>query len=606
MSVTVESATTEAELLRRLEEAFQVRHSDSERGARIGIEAVKEAEARGWRHAEAVARNVVIYTQAVEAEDSLIDRLTTIYEVLGEFSDDLNQARAGDLLATVLESVGDYSGALRYAERVLELTRASGDQLFHGYAVSSLVGIFTATGDLQMAEKKARYGLSVAEQVGNPRLQARLHLRLARVHRHSGALEDAELELHRALTLGKAAESPFGQADALTELGRVEELRGHFEPAMRHLEEARATADLEPEVWRIIGPRTLLAAARIHLEEHRYEAALSALNELEPLAEDFQMKPVLAEAAEMMARIYEEMGRPEDALAALRRHLALREEVMEGESQRAVKRFQVRMELQAARKDAEIHRLKFVELEAMQTQLLESERMAAVGGLAAGLAHEMNTPLGVVRSNLDTSQRALARLREELELTGRADAIVRALTSAQATSASALERLESLVRSVRRFTRLDEAERQRFDLCEELEATLDLARATAPSGVQLRSELRPLPALFGWPSRLNQAFLTLMLNAVEAIGNQGEVVLEAVAEPDHIVVTIKDDGPGIPVDIQPRLFELTLESHGPRAHFRVGMATVRSIITRHSGTIEFTSTPEAGTVFTITLPRAAS
>lgn len=593
--------------MKDLGEAFALRHEADDRGARLARAVQEEARNAGLEHAVAAADIVRVYTDTIDRDPAaVLRRLETAYAVCEAYDDSTHQLYASDLLATVKESMGEYPEALRYAEKSLELAKRVGDTLFAGYALSSLMGVFTAVGEFDLALRKGGRALQLAEEIGSEALEARLRVRLGRVHRVRGDLPAARKELVAARALGQKAHNRFSEAEALIELGRVTELEGDVVEAAALL--AKARTHIDDDMWLIAGPKVLVAAMRLCLATQRYEEVELLWKEVEPLAQGFHMVPLLAEAAELRATGFEGRERPADALKALRTHIELRERVMESEAQHAVKRFQVKIEVASAQKDAEIHRLRYVELEAMQTQLLEAERMAAVGSLAAGLAHEMNTPLGVLRSNLDISERALARLREGLsaveESGGRTAAALRALGTVQTTSREATDRLASWTQGLRRFTRLDEAERQAFDVTEGLEATLELVRPGLGEAIRLEPDLHPVPLLDGWPGRLNQAFLTLVMNAVEAVGPKGMVQVAARSEADAVVVTIEDDGPGIPEAIQEQLFELTFEDGGPRTRFRVGLATVRSIVHRHGGTIAFETAPHRGTTFTLRFPVA--
>ncbi|MEO1232442.1 MAG: ATP-binding protein [Myxococcota bacterium] len=596
-------APVEAALMDRVEEAFALRHEDPETAEKTARDVRNAAEGSGFDCASAAADIVLIYTEDIsESGEEALERLLRAHDRLEREGEEQFRLRAADMLSTIYEGIGDYPEALRFADVALNLAKAKGDRLFQGYALSSLAGILTAIGDYEAAQRKIAYGLKLAEELGSNPLAARLQLRRGRAHRLEGELLRSREALEIALSLAQQEKRVFSEVDALTELARIAELEGNLDAAEAHLAAARTYDD--GDVWRVAGPRALLALARVHLRRGQYDLVESACTELEPLAHGFHMFPLLAEAAALRAEAYERQGREAEALRFLRKHIDLREQVMEREAQRAVKRMQIRWEVASARAETERERLRYLELEAMQTQLLEAERMAAVGGLVAGVAHEMNTPLGVLRSNLDIHARALERLGDSLgeEAPRAATQSVRALARAGETSQAALERLETWVRGLRRFARLDEAEKQIFDVIEGLESTLDLVRPGLPAGIQLEANLGSVSLLDGWPGRLNQAFLTLVRNAVEALGDRGTVRVTAGDEASAVVVTIADDGPGIPEEVQPRLFELSFEADGPRTRFRVGLATVRSIVTRHGGTIDFDTAPDRGTTFTLRFP----
>ena len=591
-------------LLEQLEHAFQLRHRNPEEGERIGSAILDIAQARGLAHVEAVSAVVLAYCADIsDAPDDGLARLEEAVEICGKVGDQKNLVRAADLIATIFEGTGDYLRALRYAETAFEGARALGDRLFEACALSSLSGIFTATGDLELAEKKARFALKIATEIGSRRMQARLHLRLGRIQRRAGNRDHAGTLLEQTRSIGREVGSVFLQAEALTELGRLYEEQERFADAESALLEALRISDVDTE--QIVTPSTKVALGRVYLRTGRPKRARETLSSFGKRATFFDMVPILAEGSRLLAETHDALGEPELALEQYRRHVKYREQAMQGEAHRAVNRYQVKLQLAAAEREAEHQRERYRELEAVQTQLVEAERRAAVGNLAAGLAHEMNTPLGVARSSLDTLGRARQRVADELPsdaVSGRVQAALSAMQSAQTTSVEALRRLEELVLSLRRFTRLDEAEVQNVNLNECVDAAFSLLPPTLCKGILVERLLAPLPRIRGWPGKINQALLTLLVNAAEVQQSRGRIRVESMTRGDACLVRVIDDGPGIPEAARDKLFEITFDVSGGRTRFRVGLATVRAAMADHGGTIDFETGP-SGTTFTLVFPR---
>jgi signal transduction histidine kinase len=592
-------------MVARLEGAFGLRHLDSERAARIANEELDRAQLRGNEHAVARAYLVLNYTvrEAWDPEE-MFDRLEDAFEVFGRLDDAWGRIRAADLLATIAEGMGDYPTALRFTQVTLDDCRRTGERLFLAYGLSSMAGILTAAGDLEGAGEQLDEALQVAEPLGVDRLSARLLVRKSRVERALGHTDACLRLLDEALQRAKRSDAEYTEIESLTELAHA---RAHLgQPTEAEAIYEQALALLDGEMLALLGPSVLLGLAQVCLDTDRPSRAAEHAERLVQLAQRYGMVPKMAEGTKLLSEAHHRLEDFPNAYRHLAQHLKLREAMMKGEAERAVKRQQVIADLAAAKKDAEIHRLRYVELEAMQTQLVESERMAVVGSLTAGLTHEMNTPLGVVRSSLGTTTKALEKLTQSLpEDRSRAiSASLTALETAASTSHSALDRLEALVRSLRRFTRLDEAEYQQLDLVECLGATLDVFASQLPAGVQLQSDLRSTPLIHGWPGALNQAFMTLLRNAAEALGNRGtiRVSTETTATGTEASVVIADDGPGIPEPTRQRLFDLELSRDGPRARFRIGLATVRSVMDRHRARIELDTEVGGGTSFQLVFP----
>jgi signal transduction histidine kinase len=250
------------------------------------------------------------------------------------------------------------------------------------------------------------------------------------------------------------------------------------------------------------------------------------------------------------------------------------------------------------------------ELRDAQAQLVQSEKMAALGGLVAGVAHEINTPLGAVSSNVDLLSRAVARAGEALADPRRREDAARYLARAAeviGVSRDACRRIDEIVRSLRRFSRLDEAERKPADLHEGLDATLPLVGHLTKDRIRIRREYGRLPLLTCHASQLNQVFLNMLVNAVQAIEDRGEVTIRTRHEAGSgaVVVEISDTGRGIPPEHLPRIFDPGFTTKGVGVGTGLGLAISYRIVADHGGRIEVESTPGRGTTFRVVLPTAA-
>lgn len=598
VAVDFPPSMSETELLERLEEAYALRYNRPEEGEVIARQAIERAGAEGFEHALAVAITVFAYSTDVKnAPEDGLEQLEQSYRTLDRVRDGLFAMRCADLLATIFEGIGDLAAALRYSEAVLERARESGNLVMEASAMSSLAGIFTATGELETARKKVERGLEITRGLGATRQESRMELRNAVISSQEGSFEAAKAQLERAIELSRSAGSIYNEHMALTELAQVHESTHDFAEAERLLR--RILESDANDVQQIVVPRARVILGRVYLATERPKLARACLLQASSETSFFHMLPILAEAARLLAETHERLGENDLALAQYRRHVQLRDRASEAESQQAVRRFQV----QAAQREAARERQRYAELEAIQTQLVEAERIAAVGSLAAGVAHEMNTPLGVVRSSVDLADRAKTRL--EQALSGAESppitAALSALATTRSTAVDALNRLDGLVSSLLRFTRLDASEVETVDLRDGLRDALALLRPTLPPAVRIEEALQPVSPIEGWPARLNQAFLCLLMNAVEAQPDGGVVRVESLERDGAAIVRIGDKGPGIPPEVQPRLFEIAFDASGPRTRFRVGLATVREVVRRHGGAIDF-ETGAGGTTFELRFP----
>ncbi|MBI4515383.1 MAG: GAF domain-containing protein [Deltaproteobacteria bacterium] len=245
------------------------------------------------------------------------------------------------------------------------------------------------------------------------------------------------------------------------------------------------------------------------------------------------------------------------------------------------------------------------ELRETQMQLVQSEKMAALGDLVAGLAHEINTPLGAVASNTDLVARALAKIKEAMTDPTLSESALRYLdraASMAAVSRDACRRIDAIVRSLRNFSRLDEAECKPADLHEGLDSTLALITHLTKNRITVQRAYGQLPLLLCHANQLNQVFLNILVNATQAIDGPGTISIRTRAGPAAVVVEISDTGRGIPPEHRAHIFDPGFTTKGVGVGTGLGLAICYRIVQEHRGRIEVDSEAGRGTTFRITLP----
>ena len=246
-----------------------------------------------------------------------------------------------------------------------------------------------------------------------------------------------------------------------------------------------------------------------------------------------------------------------------------------------------------------------------QTQLVQSEKMASLGQMVAGLAHELNNPVGAVAASADVVSRARTRVDAIVDAAAdltvlREDPALRRALDALRDSADTLvlasERIADQIRGLKNFTHLDEAELQRTDVIQGLENTLTVIRHELGERIHVVRDYGILPRIIAYPGELNQLFLNLLSNAAKAIEGEGTITLRAVHRDGRVVVEVTDSGVGIPPEQLDRLFEVGFTEGGHRVKVGWGLAAVRQIVERHKGEVDVRSEVGSGTTFTVTLP----
>ena len=268
-----------------------------------------------------------------------------------------------------------------------------------------------------------------------------------------------------------------------------------------------------------------------------------------------------------------------------------------------------------------------------QQQMAQSEKMASLGQMVAGVAHQLNTPLAFSRSNISMVQDGIRRFLLPLKV---AHAFAQAVRNAQGDTVTVnvqgwrgqLEKVEDcagdidmmsqmlgdtlqgvdqmheLVENLRDFTRLDRAKTTQFDLNKGLHTVAYIARSAIPSRVQVVEELGELPLVECNPSQLNQVFLNLINNAAQAIPGDGKVTVRSRLDGDRVRVDVCDTGTGIPREVQPRIFDTYFTTKPPGEGTGLGLPIVKTIVEEHGGEVKFRTRHGVGTTFSVFLPTA--
>ncbi len=251
------------------------------------------------------------------------------------------------------------------------------------------------------------------------------------------------------------------------------------------------------------------------------------------------------------------------------------------------------------------------ELRQKQAQLVQAEKMASLGQLVAGVAHEINTPLGALKSNLDIFTRSVHKInelklnpempvefRECPDLTKR----LTVLETLNVHNQTAIERIVMIVNSLRKFARLDEAELDEVNIHEGLDNTLVLVQHELKNRIDVEKDYGELPLIKCYPNQLNQVFMNLLVNASHAIEGQGNISIRTHHNTTKAFVEIEDTGKGISEKDLLRIFNPGFTTKGSGVGTGLGLSIVYQIMKDHNGTIEVESKLGQGTTFRIILP----
>ncbi len=277
------------------------------------------------------------------------------------------------------------------------------------------------------------------------------------------------------------------------------------------------------------------------------------------------------------------------------------------------------------------------ELIEMQSQLVQSEKLASIGQLAAGVAHEMNTPVGFVACNFETLDGYMKKIRglldvyeglvqraetlgaeglreavqliQQTKVQIRLDFILKDLDALFDDSREGLERVTDIIRNLRDFARADRtSDLAIHNINDGLKATLTVARNEIKYDAEVATEFGEIPPISCNPGQLNQVFLNLLINAVQAIRSQGRqtkgtIVVRTYQAGTDVVCEIEDDGPGIPAANLRKIFDPFFTTKPPGKGTGLGLSVSYDIIVnKHHGQISVESEENRGAKFIIRLP----
>jgi len=275
-------------------------------------------------------------------------------------------------------------------------------------------------------------------------------------------------------------------------------------------------------------------------------------------------------------------------------------------------------------------------LKASQAQLVQSEKMASLGQMVAGVAHEINTPLGYVRNNVEVVQEMFAGVRD---FVAAGERLVDSLAEGEGDDRAVTEHLVNvselrrelalgemlsdmsalfedtfygigqvaeLVASLKDFSRVDQASVDNVNLNECIDSALTIGKNALKHRVEVIRQYGEIPTVSCAPSQINQVFLNLLTNAAQAMDGRGKVLLKTWADEAGVYASVEDNGCGIPEDVLPTIFDPFVTTKAIGEGTGLGLSICYQIIERHGGQIRVASRPGVGTKFVIVLPRTVA
>ena len=257
-------------------------------------------------------------------------------------------------------------------------------------------------------------------------------------------------------------------------------------------------------------------------------------------------------------------------------------------------------------------------LEAVRGQLFQQEKMASIGQLAAGVAHEINNPMGFITSNLGTLEKYMSKINEYLGIveSGRdgasdrsrlkIDYVIKDSGQLITESLDGATRVKNIVNDLKNLARSDQADPVLFDLNSCLQGALNIACNEIKFMVTIEKQFGTIPEILCHPQQLSQVFINLLTNAGQAIEGHGSITVRSWSEGEYVFVSVADTGSGIPEEIRCRIFDPFFTTKEIGKGTGLGLSICFDIIQKHGGEITVDSAVGHGTTFTIRLPLTGS
>lgn len=261
------------------------------------------------------------------------------------------------------------------------------------------------------------------------------------------------------------------------------------------------------------------------------------------------------------------------------------------------------------------------EIERTQAQIIQQEKMASIGQIAAGVAHEINNPVGYIISNLGSLQKYFSKLTGFIELqsgmitdgdlqarltnqrkANKLDIVIADTADLIKESIDGAERIKNIVRDLKGFSRADQNERNSADINAGIESTLNVISSELKYKVSLIRDFGDIPLTMCNIGQLSQVFMNIIVNAAHAIEQQGEVLIRTFQDQGYIMVVISDNGCGIPQENLSRIFEPFFTTKEIGKGTGLGLSISYSIIKKHNGELSVDSEVGKGTTFTMKIP----
>ena len=596
----------------------------------------------GYKQGLAYAKGMQGYALYMLSDHSkALPLLHEALAVVENTSNETVEARIAGTIAGVHISLGNFKQALDYGYRALLLIQQSGDRIHEGWTVHGFGTGFFDMGAIDQALTYFEQSLVIFEAEDVPVGRARALTGIGSVLQEKHKFREALPYHEESLVLFKSAGNSIGEARALNDIGCIQLQLGNPEQAYRlHSESLKIRKEIGN---RQSQSTSLMNLGNVCLTQGSLDEAITHYQTALDIAEDIQAKPRQYQIHELLAKAYEQKNDLKQALSHIKTYQQLKEAVLSDRMELRLNTMQAEFETEKAEQQAELERIKNVELSeknetletllaelrATQAQLIQTEKLASLGQLTAGIAHEIKNPLNFVNNFAELSLELLDEIRAILpQVNGQSDSewndqVTQLFADLAFNTAKVHEhgqRADNIVRGMLEHAGGRSGLRQTVSINDLLKEYTRLAyhgyrTSTAALDIHIEEQYQAdLPTIEAKPHDLGRVFLNMLNNAFYAV-HKKQITSSPNYRPtvhvstafdtarNRVVSIIEDNGQGIPDVAQPKIFEPFFTTKPPGEGTGLGLSLSYDIVTQgHGGSIEVKTQEGTGTRFTIMLP----
>ena len=542
------------------------------------------------------------YLQALEYEL----RALRIFEDIG---DSVGVSYCCHQIALVYTNLEDYASALGYDSRAMTIRESLGNRAGVAYSLISIGQTYLKLEknieSLESLEKSSKIFTDLNDLFG---LSLSLHS-IGMYYEMTGNVEEAIKYLTDALNMGRETDSPIRVRNAAQELSEIYADQNNFKEAYQMHILYKETYDSLYHEENLVKITQLVMQNDFEQRELLQQAEIDRQKQFRNyLILSFGLVIILVIV--VFNRYY----------IKRKANISLQIKNKEIESQ---KDYLVKLNDKLENQKSELNNT-LNDLTQAQTQLVQSEKMASLGQLTAGVAHELNNPLNFISSSIAPLQRNMEDLLtlvskyesviEEKKLSGGFSEVeeykeamdyaflVKETTDLLKGINEGAFRSEHIVKDLRTFSRMDENEFKAVNLHEGIDSTLLLLRHKMQDKISIHKNYGNLQHVDCLPGKLNQVFMNILTNSILAIEDKGDIFIETSSVHDKARIAIRDNGKGMSDETREHIFEPFFTTREVGKGTGLGLSITYSIIEEHNGTIEVLSEPGTGSEFIITLP----